>query len=148
MKGKWQCRGSMMQCTGSFNPLYEFGHGLSYSSVEYSNLMINKETLGPGDQLDVTVDVSHLSGPDLKEVVKLYSSQLVASITPDVRRLRAFEKTGLQPGETKTIEFTLDPEDISFINLANRRVTEAGEFVITIAGMTTTVTVTEDIFFD
>lgn len=134
--------------TGSFNPLYEFGHGLSYSSLEYSNLMINKETLGPGDRLVVTVDVSHVSGPAVKEVVKLYSSQLTASITPDVRRLRAFVKTGLQPGETKTIEFTLSPQDLSFVDYETRRVTEAGEFVISIAGMNKSVTATQDIYFD
>ncbi len=134
--------------TGSFNPLFEFGHGISYSSVGYSNLAVDRETLGRGDHLVVTVDVSHLSGPAVKETVKLYSSQLVASITPDLRRLRAFDKIELQPGETRTVEFTLDLEDLSFINLENRRVTEAGEFVITIAGMNASVNVTGDIYFD
>ncbi len=134
--------------TGSFNPLFEFGHGISYSSVDYSNLTVDRETLGQNDQLTVSVDVTHQSGPAVKETVKLYSSQLVASITPDVRRLRAFDKIELQPGETKTVKFTISPKHLSFVNLENRRVTEAGEFVITIAGMTASVMVTDDIFHD
>ena len=134
--------------TGSFNPLFEFGHGISYSSVGYTNLRVDRETLGRGDRLTVSVDISHLSGPAVKEVVKLYSSQLTGSTTPDVRRLRAFRKTGLQPGESKTIEFTLDLKDLSFVSHENRRVTEAGELVISIADMTASVTVTADNHFE
>ncbi|MFO7924146.1 MAG: glycoside hydrolase family 3 N-terminal domain-containing protein [Bacteroidales bacterium] len=134
--------------SGSFNPLFEFGYGMSYSSVEYTGITVDKESLGSGEQLVVSVDISHIDGPPVKEVVKLFSSQLIASTTPDVRRLRAFEKTDLQPGESKTIEFTLELEDLSFINHENRRVTEAGEFIITVADKSAPVIVTEDVYFD
>ncbi|HPR62333.1 MAG TPA: fibronectin type III-like domain-contianing protein, partial [Prolixibacteraceae bacterium] len=70
-----------------------------------------------------------------KEVVQLYTSDLYASITPDVKRLRGFEKIELQPGEDATVSFSLTPESVSFINAQNKRVTEPGEFEVQIAGL-------------
>jgi beta-glucosidase len=112
---------------------YAFGHGLSYTTFAYSNLSLNTSELTKDGQLEVSVTVKNTGENEGKEVVQLYTSDLYASITPDVRRLRAFEKVNLKPGEEKTLSFSLTAEDLSFINEANQRVTEAGEFEIQVA---------------
>ncbi|MCA1744105.1 MAG: glycoside hydrolase family 3 C-terminal domain-containing protein [Bacteroidales bacterium] len=115
---------------------YAFGHGLSYTAFEYSNLSLSTTELTKGGSLDVQVTVKNTGEVEGKEVVQLYTADLYASITPDVRRLRAFDKINLKPGEEKTLSFSLTPEDISFINAHNQRVTEAGEFEIQVAELT------------
>lgn len=115
-----------------YDPLYEFGYGLSYTTFAYSNLHISSPVLKDGGTLTVTVDVKNTGSREGKESVLLYTSQLYASISPDTKRLRKFDKINLQPGETKTVTFQLTPKDISFINDVSQRVTEAGEFKIQI----------------
>ena len=115
-----------------YNPQYEFGFGLSYTSFAYSNLQVSATEFGAKDQLEVSVDVTNTGDRYGKEVVMLYSSDVYASITPDVKRLRRFHKTGLQPGETQTVKFTLTPADLAFVNIDNRWITEPGEFVLEI----------------
>jgi beta-glucosidase len=115
-----------------YNPLYEFGYGLSYTTFAYSNLHLSAPELKEGQTLTVTVDVKNTGSREGKESVLLYTSQLYASISPDTKRLRKFDKISLQPGETKTVTFALTPKDISFINDISQRVTEAGEFKIQI----------------
>ncbi|MDA3834215.1 MAG: glycoside hydrolase family 3 C-terminal domain-containing protein, partial [Spirochaetales bacterium] len=95
---------------------YEFGHGLSYTTFEYSNLVLSNTELSKDGLMDVSVTVKNTGEVEGKEVVQLYTSDLFASITPDVRRLRAFDKINLKPGEEKILTFSLTPEDISFIN--------------------------------
>jgi beta-glucosidase len=119
-----------------YNPLYEFGTGLSYTTFAYSNLHISKPELRNGETLTVTVDVKNTGQMEGKESVLLYTSQLYASISPDYKRLRAFDKINLKPGEAKTVTFKLTADDLSFINDVSKRVTEAGEFKITIADQT------------
>jgi beta-glucosidase len=113
-----------------YNPLYEFGYGLSYTTFSYSNLHISKPVLKAGEALTVTVDVKNTGSREGKESVLLYTSQLYASIAPDTKRLRAYQKIDLQPGETKTVSFKITPKDLAFVNDLSKTVTEAGEFKI------------------
>ncbi|WP_131535710.1 glycoside hydrolase family 3 N-terminal domain-containing protein [Pedobacter nototheniae] len=116
-----------------FNPQYVFGQGLSYTTFKYSNLKLSSNTLKAGETLTITVEVSNTGKLEGKESVLLYTSDLVASlITPDVKRLRGFEKINLKAGETKTVTFSITPEDIAVVNLENKKVTEAGEFKVQI----------------
>ncbi|MGM9475403.1 glycoside hydrolase family 3 N-terminal domain-containing protein [Pedobacter sp. GSP4] len=116
-----------------FNPQYVFGQGLSYTTYKYANLKLSSNTLKAGEALTISIDVSNTGKMAGKESVLLFTSDLVASvITPDVKRLRGFEKIDLKAGETKTVTFTLKPEDIAVVNLAGKKVTEAGEFKIQI----------------
>lgn len=119
-----------------YNPLYEFGYGLSYTTFNYSNLHISKPDLKDGEALTVTVDVKNTGQLEGKESVLLYTSQLYASIAPDTKRLRAYEKIDLKPGETKTVTFKITPEDLAFINDISKTVTEAGDFKLMIGDQT------------
>ena len=118
----------MYNYEGDFAPEFHFGFGLSYTTFEYSNLTLSKTGLSGNEKLAISVDVTNTGKIAGKEVVQLYTSDLVASITPDVKRLRRFEKILLQPGESKTVQFTIDASDLAFVNLQNKWVTEPGEF--------------------
>lgn len=107
---------------------YPFGLGLSYTTFEYSNLKVDKTEFAPGDQLVVTVDVKNSGSVAGKETVMLFSSDMVASLTPDARRLRAFEKIYLEPGEMKTVTLNLSADDLAFVNGNGQWTLEAGEF--------------------
>lgn len=115
-----------------YNPLYEFGTGLSYTTFTYSNLHLNKPNLKDGETMTVTVDVKNTGQMEGKESVLLYTSQLYASISPDFKRLRAYDKIDLKPGETKTVTFKLTPNDLAFVNDVNKTVAEPGEFKLMI----------------
>lgn len=119
---------------GDYNFEYPFGHGLSYTTFAYSNPRIDKAQLplGSKDEITISVDVTNTGSRTGKEVVQLYSCDLYASLVPDVKRLRRFEKIELSAGETKTVTFKLTLNDISFINLQNKRVVEPGDFVFQI----------------
>jgi beta-glucosidase len=122
-----------------YNPQYEFGFGLSYSTFEYSNLTTDKSEYSGNENMEVKVTVKNTGKVKGKETVFLYTADMFASLTPDMKRLRRFEKTELQPGEEKTITFTLTPEDLSFIKSGGKRVTEAGEFEIQIGDLKTQI---------
>lgn len=124
---------------GGFYPQFEFGHGLSYTSFSYSNLLVSQEEFDNDTKLLVSVDVKNTGKRTGKEVVMLYSSDLYASIPPDVKRLRRFDKILLSPGETKNISFSISADDLSFINKNGKRITEPGEFEITIADLHKTI---------
>ncbi len=115
-----------------YNPLYEFGTGLSYTTFSYSNLHLSQPELKENGTLTVTVDVKNTGQREGKESVLLYTSQLYASIAPDTKRLRAYDKIDLQPGETKTVTFKITPKDLAFVNDISKTVTEAEEFKIQI----------------
>jgi beta-glucosidase len=119
-----------------YHPLYEFGYGLSYTTFRYSNLKIDKADFKDNESVTVSVDVTNSGAREGKEAVLLYSSELYASITPDTKRLRAFDKVDLKTGETKTVTFKINAQDISFINGLNKPVTEPGEFKLQIADQT------------
>ena len=109
---------------------YPFGFGLSYTNFEYSSMKVNKPTFVSGDTLTITVDVKNSGTVNGKEAVMLFSRDMVASISPDVRRLRAFSKTILNPGEKKTITLQLAANDLSFANENGKWILEAGEFAL------------------
>ncbi len=116
-----------------FKPQYQFGHGLSYTTFAYDSIMISQDTISVSDSLKVSVKVTNSGKLAGHEVVELYTQDLVASITPPVKRLRRFNKIFLQPGESKTVSFTLYVKDLSFVNDKYETVSEEGDFEIIIA---------------
>ena len=110
-----------------------FGHGLSYTSYKYSNLKVSKSDFRHGDIIKVSVDVKNTGKVAGKESVLLFSSDLIASMVPDGRRLRAFDKIELQPGETKTVTFDLNADDLAFVGYDGKWVLEEGDFKLMIA---------------
>ncbi len=126
---------------GDYNPQWPFGFGLSYTTFEYSNLIINKKSFSPDETATVSVTVKNTGNKEGKEVAQLFTSELVASITPDVKRLRRFEKVDLKPGESKTVTFKLPLKDLAFVNTDNKKILEAGEFKIEVNDLTTMFTV-------
>lgn len=110
-----------------------FGHGLSYTSYKYSNLKVSQSDFCHGDIIKVSVDVKNTGKVAGKESVLLFSSDLIASMVPDGRRLRAFDKIELQPGETKTVTFDLKADDLAFVGYDGKWVLEEGDFKLMIA---------------
>ena len=110
-----------------------FGYGLSYTSYKYSNLKVSQSDFRHGDIIKVSVDVKNTGKVAGKESVLLFSSDLISSMVPDGRRLRAFDKIELQPGETKTVTFDLNADDLAFIGYDGKWVLEEGDFKLMIA---------------
>ena len=110
-----------------------FGYGLSYTSYQYSNLKVSQSDFRHGDIIKVSVDVKNTGKVAGKESVLLFSSDLIASMVPDGRRLRAFDKIELQPGETKTVTFDLNTDDLAFVGYDGKWVLEEGNFKLMIA---------------
>ena len=109
---------------------WPFGYGLSYTTYEYSNLKVDKTSFTADDILTVTVDVKNNGSRAGKEAVLLYSSDLVASIVPDNKRLRDFTKIELQPGETKTVTFSLPAKALAFVGADGKWTLEEGDFLL------------------
>ena len=109
---------------------WPFGYGLSYTTYEYSNLKVDKASFTADDILTVTVDVKNTGSRAGKEAVLLYSSDLVASIVPDNKRLRDFTKIELQPGETKTVTFQLPAKALAFVGADGKWTLEEGDFLL------------------
>ncbi len=124
----------------SFNPQFEFGHGLSYTSFEYSAL---NPIAYPNGNIDVSITVTNTGNRAGKEVVQVYITDMVASITPAVKRLRAFEKVSLDIGESKTIEFKITKEDLKFVGRDNKWIFEPGVFKIAVGDQSTEVKFSE-----
>lgn len=122
---------------GVTNPQYPFGFGLSYTSFNYSNLKINKNNFSPDETANISVTISNTGNREGKEVVQLFISDLIASFTPDVKRLRGFEKISLRPGETKTVSFNIPVRQLAFVNPSNKSIVEKGEFLIQVGGLET-----------
>ena len=116
-----------------------FGHGLSYTSYQYSNLKVCKSEFRHGDIIKVSVDVKNTGKVAGKESVLLFSSDLIASMVPDGRRLRAFDKIELLPGETKTVTFNLNADDLAFVGYDGKWVLEEGDFKLMIADQTVNI---------
>lgn len=119
----------------AFNSQFEFGYGLSYTTFAYSNLQITPTTAGLNGQVNVNVTVTNTGQRTGKETAILYVRDEVASLTPPGKRVRRFAKVWLNPGESRTLTFTLRPDDLSFIDANNRRVVEPGDFELTIGGL-------------
>ena len=110
------------------NVQWAFGYGLSYTTFAYSNLKVDKTSFTADDVLTFTVDVKNTGNRVGKESVLLFSSDLVASLTPDNRRLRAFDKVELQPGETKTVTLKVKGSDLAFVGYDGKWILEEGDF--------------------
>lgn len=115
-----------------YNPQYEFGHGLSYTDFKFENLKLSAEKIKADQEIIVSVEVSNIGSRVGKEVVELYLSDLYASLTPDARKLRGFEKINIKPGETQIVSFKLNKKDYGFTQQDNGFVIEPGEFKVTI----------------
>ncbi len=111
-------------------PLYPFGYGLSYTTFDYSNLKVNATSITMDGSVDVMVDVTNSGDYDGKEVVQLYTRDLVGSVTRPVRELKGFQKIELKKGETKTVTFKLTVEDLKFYNYDLDFVAEPGAFEV------------------
>lgn len=119
----------------AFKPQFDFGEGLSYTTFAYKNLTLDKQTISGNDELTVNVTVTNTGSRAGKEVVQLYLSDLVASISPPNKRLRRFAKVDLAPNQSRTVTFKLRREDLSFIGADNKPVVEPGDFAVKIADL-------------
>jgi beta-glucosidase len=128
---------------GETNPQYQFGFGLSYTTFSYSDLAIDKKSFGADETATISVTVTNKGQRAGKEVVQLFISDLVASLTPDVKRLRGFQKVDLNPGESKTVSFKVPMQQLAFVGIDNQKHLEEGDFKIQVADQTTNFTVTQ-----
>lgn len=118
---------------------WPFGYGLSYTKFEYSNFQVNATSFTATDELRFSIDVTNTGLRVGKEAVMLFSRDLVASLTPESRRLRAFKKVELQPGETKTVTMTIKASDLAFVGADGKWILEQGDFRIQSGNKTLTV---------
>jgi beta-glucosidase len=118
----------------SVQPLFPFGWGLSYTSFKYANLRLTPETIGPEGTVTVSVDITNTGNRSGAEVAQLYIRDEVSSVTRPIKELRGFRRIVLEPGKTETIQFTLGPDELSFLNREMRRVVEPGSFKIMVGG--------------
>jgi beta-glucosidase len=118
----------------STEPLFPFGWGLSYTTFKYANLRVAPDTIGSEGQTRVSVDVTNTGAVRGDEVAQLYIHQKVGLVTRPVKELRGFRRVSLNPGETKTVEFTLGPKELAYLNRVMQRAVEAGTFEIMAGG--------------
>ena len=123
-------------------PLFEFGHGLSYTRFDYANLRIAPSGIGRDGSVEVSVDVSNEGKRPGKEVVQLYLRDPVASVVVPVQRLRGFEKVSLATGETRTVRFTLRPPDLALLDADLRWTVEPGTFEVAVGSSSRKVPLT------
>lgn len=128
------------------DPLFAFGHGLSYTTFEYSNMKVSKKVFGNED-IQVSATVTNTGKRAGKEVVQLYINDKYSSVTTPVMALKRFEKISLAPGESKQVTFTLSPQDLGLWNLQMQYVTEPGEFEIMLARSAEDIRLTETVEF-
>lgn len=122
---------------------FPFGYGLSYTTFNYSNINVDKSSFTSDDLIRVSVDVTNSGEVEGKESVLLFSSDLVASLSPDVRRLRAFEKISLKPGQTQTVTFDIKGGDLAFVNEKGKWTIEEGEFMLQLGDQTFNIVCTQ-----
>jgi Beta-glucosidase-related glycosidases len=120
----------------AFSPQFEFGSGLSYTTFGYSNLQVSPSNTSANGTVKVNVTVTNQGQRAGKETVILYVRDVVASLSPPGKRVRRFAKVSLNSGESRTLSFTLRPEDLSFIGLNNKPVIEPGDFEVMVGGLT------------
>ena len=117
------------------SPLFEFGHGLSYTKFKYSNLRIKPSKIGPYGHVHVSIDVQNTGTRQGKEIVQLYINDVFSTTTTPIKVLRAFRKINLKPKQKRTVSFILKEEDLSLINEHMQRVVEPGIFEVMIVGL-------------
>ena len=122
---------------------WAFGYGLSYTTYDYSNLTCSQDEFTSDDTIRFTIDVTNTGAVDGKESVMLFSSDLYASLTPDVRRLRAFKKVDLKAGETKTVTLEVPAKSLAFVGYDGKWILESGDFMIQVGNQTHNIECTE-----
>jgi len=127
----------------AFKPQFDFGSGLSYTTFKYSDLAVTPTRVTPDGNITVSLKVTNGGQRAGKEVVELYLSDLVASVTPPGKRLARFAKINLQPGQSQNLTFTLTPHDLSFINTDLKPTIEPGDFEISVGELQSRFTVTK-----
>ncbi len=139
---KWADEGeeTLLADKKTFNPQYPFGHGLSYTTFDYSDLTINTNKLTGNDHITITVTVKNTGKIAGKHTVELYSRDHYASITPSVKRLRKFQKIFLTPESAQTLTFELNKSDLAFVNAELKAITEDGDFTVMIGNLNKTFT--------
>ena len=120
------------------SPLFEFGHGLSYTSFRYSNLKISPKEINRAGSVEISVKVKNVGKVTGAEVVRLFLRDLYSSVTTPVKALRKFEKVHLRPGENKEVVFTLGPEDTGLWDKNLEFVVEPGMFEVTVGDLVKT----------
>lgn len=118
------------------NVQWPFGYGKSYTTFSYSNLKVDKKEFTADDVITVTLDVTNTGTMSGKDAVLLFSSDHVASVVPDNKRLRAFSKLALMPGETRSVSFRIPASDLAFVNAAGNWTLEEGDFTLTVGNLT------------
>ena len=118
-----------------YDPQWDFGFGLSYTTFDYSNLKLSSNTLSAENELLVSVDVTNTGKIKGKEVVQLYVRDHYASISPSLKKLKRFNKIDLDPLEKRTIDFTIGINDLKFYGKENKWIAEEGKFSITISNL-------------
>ena len=129
--------------SADYNPQFDFGHGLSYTSFSYTDLKLNASRFKSGDTLQVSVTVKNTGQREGKEVVRVYISDLVATVAPDVRRLRGFEKINLAAGASKQVTIRIPLKDLSFTDERNRPLLESGSFRVQVETLQTSFEVVD-----
>jgi beta-glucosidase len=119
----------------AFSPQFEFGTGLSYTTFNYSNLQVSPKVATNGEA-KVSVTVTNSGNRAGKETVILYVRDVVATLSPPGKRVRRFAKISLEPNQSRTLTFTLRPEELSYIGLDNKPVLEPGDFEVMVGGLT------------
>lgn len=127
----------------TYNPLYAFGHGLSYTTFATSGLKAEKENIRRGESINVSVNVKNTGALTGKETVLLYINDVAASVTRPNKQLKAFKKVELLSGQTESVSFTLTPHDLSFIGVDLKRIVEPGDFKVMVGNEIVGFTVTE-----
>ncbi len=115
-----------------YDPEFPFGFGLSYTTFQYSNFKLSKNMLNDNGNLEVSVDVKNTGSVQGNEVVQLYARQMYRTISPPVKELKSFKKVSLKAGETVNVKFVIGPDDLAFVGLNNKWITEKGEFRLSI----------------
>ena len=133
--------------SADFNPQYPFGFGLSYTTFAYSNLKTDKKSYGPNDAITFSVTVKNTGKREGKEVVELFVSDLLASLTPDVKRLRGFDKISLKTGEEKIVTLKVAAKELSFVNTNNKKRLEQGDFEANVGGQSVLFSVNKTVEF-
>ena len=127
-QGKWFQKFRSNYLDVSNEPLYYFGHGLSYTTFSYGDIKLSRDHLHPNESITATIRVTNTGNYDGKEVVQLYIRDMVGSITRPVKELKDFKKIELKKGESKDVTFTITVDDLKFYNSALKYVAEPGEF--------------------
>ncbi|QNL52433.1 beta-glucosidase BglX [Olivibacter sp. SDN3] len=134
VEGKWFEKFRSNYLDVDNEPLYPFGYGLSYTSFSYSDISLSKDSFAAGDSVTATVTVTNTGNLEGKEVVQLYTQDLVGSVTRPVKELKGFQKVSLKPNESKAVEFKIGVDDLKFYNANLDYVAEPGAFKVYIGG--------------